>query len=115
MADQVLHIIKGSDREFCVRVVVQDTQEPFDLTGASEIRALFRKSDDSTLTKTMTSGAISIVSACVGKMKIILNEVDTASLKAGENQSFEVEIQIGSITSIVQFLEVFTVIERIFT
>lgn len=115
MATQVLHIIRGSDREFCARIVIQDTGEPFDLTGASEIRALFRKEDETVLTKTMTSGAISILSACTGKMKIILNDTDTSSLLVGENQSFEVEIQIGSITSIVQFLEVFTVIDRIFS
>lgn len=115
MATQVLHVIRGSDREFVVRIVVQETGEPFDLTGASEIRALFRKDDDSVLTKAMTDGSIVILSACTGKMKITLNETDTASLKVGETQSFEVEIQIGSITSIVQFIEVFTVIDRIFS
>lgn len=109
-----LNIIKGSDREITVRITLKETGEPFDLTGVDEITALFRKADESVLQKTMTGGAISILSACAGKIKILLTEADTASLKVGEAQSFEIEVEVGSITSIVQFVETLNVIDRVF-
>lgn len=111
----VLHIIKGSDREFTLRVIIEETCEPFDLTGVSEIRALFKKTDDTALVKTMTSGAITVMgSPSNGKIKVLLGDADTTLLKVGEEQAFEIEIQIGTITSIVQFLASITVVDRIF-
>jgi len=108
-----LNIIQGSDREFNVRIESQETKEPFDLTGVSEIVACFIKDDGSILSKKMTLGQIAVVNALGGKIKVTLDEVDTAALKAGENKSFEIEITIGTITSIVQFIEQLTVIKRV--
>ena len=116
----VLNIIRGSDREFTVKVSMQspcDTTgcgEPFDLTGATEIKALFRKDDDTVLTVTLTGGDITILSATSGKIKVFLSDANTALLKVGEAQSFELEIQISTITSIVQFLSSINVIDRVF-
>lgn len=116
MATEVVKIIKGSDREFGIFITIEETGEPFDLTGASEIRAIFLKSDDvSTLVKTMTGGGITVVAACAGKIKVLLDETDTAALKTGELQGFEVEVQIGVITSIIQFSESLTIIDRMFS
>lgn len=117
MASQVLNIIRGSDREFTIRVTLANgcaDGEPFDLSGAAEIKILLRKDDDTILTKTMTGGSISILSACAGKVKVTLTDADTSSLKVGDAQSFEIEIQVGSITSIVQFTELLNVINRVF-
>lgn len=110
-----LSVIRESDREFSVRVTIKETGAPFDLTGVTQIKAYFPKADGTALEKNMTpSGAISVLSACAGKIKITLSEADTALLNVGEAQSFEVEIQIGTNTSIIQFVEALNVIDRVF-
>jgi hypothetical protein len=46
MADVVIvnqiTIIKGSDRQFSVRIVSQENQDPFNFSGVTEIKAIFR-------------------------------------------------------------------------
>ena len=49
-------IIKGSDREILIRIVIEESQEPFNLTGATAIKAIFVKSDGGKLEKTIASG-----------------------------------------------------------
>lgn len=110
-----INIIRESDREFSVRITIKETGDPFDLTGVSQIKAYFPKTDGTALEKNLSpSGAIVVLNALAGKIKITLSEADTALLNVGEAQSFEVEIQIGSITSIVQFVESLNVIDRVF-
>lgn len=109
----VINVIRGSDREITIRIETKKSQEPFDLTGVSEIEACFLKEDDTILSKKMTTGGVSVVSALAGKIKVILTETDTATLKVGESRSFEVLVTIGSVTSIVQFIEQLNVIKRV--
>lgn len=112
---KILSIIRGTDREFVFKLLTKETNDPFDLTGASQIKVFFPKEDGSVLEKTMIpSGSVSIINAAHGKVRVMLDEIETASLNVGEAQSFEVEIQIGSITSIVQFFESLNVIDRVF-
>jgi len=117
MASTVLNIIRGSDKDFTVLVTIIggcNSGEPFDLTGASEIKALFKKEDDTILTKTLSGSAITIVSATTGKIKVLLTDADTSLLAVGDGQPFEIEIIIGTITSIVQFIETLNVRDRVF-
>lgn len=115
MASTSLNIIRGSDREFSVRIVIKESSDPFDLTGVSQIKAYFPKDDGTALIKNMiSSGDIAVLSPTTGKIRIYLSESDTASLNVGEAQSFEVEVQIGTVTSIVQFVETLNVIDRVF-
>lgn len=109
-----LKIIKGADKEFTVRITREDTEEPLDLTGLQEARCLFIKDDGTALIKTSVSGGdVSVVSpASSGKIKFILSDVDTALIKKGEELSFEVEVTIADITSIIQFSGLLFVYER---
>lgn len=107
------NVIKGSDRDLIVRVKVKETDEPFDLSSASEIIAYFRKSDDTFLERKLSLSQIEIINACAGKLKIILDDASTSLLHVGDDQDFEIEIQIGTVTSIVQFLESLNVIDRV--
>ena len=112
-----LHIIRGSDREFTIRVTIEsscDSGAPFDLSSATEIKALFSNADGSVLTVTMTGGQIVILNGCAGKIKVSLTDLQTALLNVGEAQSFELEIHIGTVISIVQFVGSITIIDRIF-
>jgi hypothetical protein len=112
---KAINIIRESDREFSVRIEIKSSGDPFDLTGASQIKAYFPKPDGTALEINMNpSNSIVILNAMGGKIKIALSEAETALLNVGEAQSFEVEIQIGTITSIVQFVEALNVIDRVF-
>jgi hypothetical protein len=111
-----LKIIQGEDKQFDIRLF-RDAgygPEPFDLTGAQEVKCVFVKSDDTALIKSSVSGGdVSILSpATSGKVRFILSDSDTKLLKKGEELSFEVEVTVADITSIVQFVEVLTVLER---
>jgi hypothetical protein len=115
MATQYLNVIRGSDREFSIRIAIKESGEPFDLTGVTQILAYFPKEDGSALVKNMvSSGDIAVLSPTTGKIRVYLSETDTASLSVGEVQSFEIEVQIGGVTSIVQFVETLNVIDRVF-
>jgi len=106
-------LVAGSDRNLILRVVVKETDEPLDLTGATGIKARFQKEDDTVLEKILASG-VTVLNALTGKIQVALTDADTALLKVGEKQGFEVEIDIGAQKSIVQFKEVLTVIARLF-
>ena len=108
-------IIRKSDRSFVIRLINHENMEPFDISGASQVKAYFPKEEGGAVEKNMTpSGAIQILNPAIGKIEITLDENDTALLNVGEAQSFEVEIQIGSITTVVQFVELLDVLDRIF-
>lgn len=108
-------IIRGSDAEISIRLVNKSTSEPFDLTGASQIKAVFIKKDETVLEKLMSpDGSVVITSALAGKLKVLLTEADTTNLKLGDEQSFEVEVTIGSVTTIVQFVGRLVVVKRVF-
>jgi len=48
-------IIRGEDRILVARIVFDESREPFDLTGFTEIKAQFKKSNNSILEKTSLS------------------------------------------------------------
>jgi hypothetical protein len=118
MANQPVTIIRGSDRYFSILVSytcgVDEPSQPFDLTGTTEIRALFPKADGTTIVKTYTGGDITITSAIAGKIRVFINDSETALLNVGDSQSFEVEIHQGPTVNIVQFVGLLTVIDRLF-
>lgn len=114
---KAISVIRGSDREIDIRISAAGpcgAGDPFDLSSASAIKALFRKSDETVLTVSIVSGGVSVVSAVAGKIKIILSDTDTSSLLVGDAQSFEVEILVGANTYIVQFKNKLNVVDRVF-
>jgi hypothetical protein len=92
------------------------TQVPFDLSGVSEIKAIFIKSDNTKLEKKLTDAVPGIVvdpTPQSGKFTIDWDETETALLRKGENLSFEVEIVKATKTFIVPFEKVLTVKARL--
>lgn len=106
-----IQIVQGEDKNLVIRIVDKDTQEPYDLTGATIEARLPGVSG--VLSKDLSSG-ISVVSALGGKIQIALSEVDTAALKADSLQDFEIEVTKAGQTSIVQFLKALTVVKKLF-
>lgn len=178
----MITIVQGSDKNITLRLDSK-TSDPFDLTGASLIRACFIKDDDTSLhvfylprtadttsgsdiisgidttniaegmpvsgpgipsktvvlkTPSSTSGAtsagtikisnnatatavavdlvigeISILQPILGKLRISLNEDQTASLKVTDEGSFEIMIVIDDFTTYVQMPGTLTIVARL--
>lgn len=111
-----IQINKGSDRQFTVRIVQDPSGEPFDLTGVTEMKAIFPNNDPNAapVEISMTGGQITIVSAPQGKVTLFLSEVLTVNLQAGDSQNFEMLITISSQRQIVQFIGALKIVERLF-
>lgn len=110
-------IIKGSDRQFSVRVISQESQDPFNFTGVQEIKAIFPQ-DPSITTPveiSFTGGQIIPDISSQGKLTLTLTETQTNNLLATDSGSFELLITMpGNILTIVQFLTALNVIARLF-
>jgi hypothetical protein len=117
MATLPITIIRGSDRTFSVLINYTcggNDPQPFDLSGTTEIKAIFPNADGTTVVETLTSGRVTITSPFAGKIKIFIPDGDTSLLNVGENQSFEIELHAGAIINIVQFLGMLNVVDRLF-
>lgn len=122
MADVVVSsitIIKESDRQFSVRILSQESQDPFNFTGVTEIKAIFQQ--DPAINPavppveiSMTGGQIVPDPSSQGKITLFLTEVNTTQLLAGDSQSFEVLIFVGGQLTIVQFVGALNVVARLF-
>lgn len=118
-----IEIIRGTDREFTMRLLTKSTLEPKDLTGLSgaEIK-LTLPGENNDLVITMTANAngsvLTVPSALGGKVTCSLSDVDTALLKVGSSQDMELELNEGGgpdfVVSRIQFIGQLTVKKGIF-
>ena len=110
----LLNLVQGEDRNFNLRLVTRESELPLDLTTASAINARFLKQDGTVLVKVLGQGT-TVASATGGKVNVVLTAADTAALKKGEGQDFEVEIVLGTgpgLLTVVQFLRALNVYPR---
>lgn len=107
-----LVIFKGQDIVIKARIREKTSQEPIDLTGATEIEITFPKFDGTGFVKSLTGGAVAITSALAGKIEITLDETDTAELKEGVGLLVEAVVTKGTDTKITQKEKAITVKKR---
>jgi len=96
-----IEIIRGTDRQFTVRVTVKSSEEPKDLTGLTGTRlALQLPTENDSMTLSLTPNAngskLEITSALGGKILVTLSDLDTVNLKAGSGQNMELTIKEGA-------------------
>lgn len=108
---RVVKIVQGEDKTVNLRLR-DENGDPFDITGATPLKAIFKKTDGTLLEKGLGTGVV-IVNGPAGKLTVDLEDADTALLKVGEFQDFEVEINIGTAKTIVQFQKALTVRRRL--
>lgn len=114
MSCETVTIIKGEDREFYVRVTEECSGNNYDLTGVTEVKALFKPQTGSNVEITLADSEIEIVSpAANGLLKLMISDTKSALLKSGSAQTFEIEIVKGSDKRIIQVEKLFNVIARI--
>lgn len=98
-------IYRGEDKILNLRIRNEDGS-PFDVTGATEITARFRKSDDNALSLTMTGLAVAIVVGAAGSVSVMINQTSSLLLKLGKKMSFTLMIDIAGARRIVNFEQV---------
>lgn len=101
-------IVHGEDRVLTLQINDEGAGN-HTLGTPSEITAKFKKTDNSILSKTLTSTAVAIVDDPGGRITVTLSAADTASLKVGDSQTFEVAILKSAQTRIVQFYRALSV------
>lgn len=110
-------IIMGEDKILTVQLQDQKTKEFIDISGATEIIALFMKSDNTALQKKLSLSQIVVISGLAGKFQIILTSVDTASLMqtpADSYSSIEIRLTIASKLTIVKLENTILVAPKLF-
>lgn len=109
-------IIQGSDQPIEVQLMREKacgTEVPFDLTGNTEISAIFQNQDKTKLIKTKTSETITVENVAGGEITILFEESETENMRAGECQSFEIVAIINDKTYIWQLEKVLDIKARL--
>lgn len=103
---KVFSLIQGEDRTLVVRILKSDGcggTEAYDLSGVTEVTAVFKKSDKTKLVKLLSLSEVSIISPIAGKIQVNLSDTDTALLATGKNQDFALILQSGLETREIPF------------
>ena len=110
----MITIIQGEDKNIYVKIE-ESNGDAYNLSSLTEVEACFKKSDGTNLVKKMTEGAVSIVDAAPqnGKLKVRLEEDETAELKKGAEQDIEILLDESGEKNILQFLGELTVLARV--
>lgn len=90
-----IEITKGGSKLINVFMIRESTNEPLDLTTATQIEAIFRKSDRTLLTLNLTSG-ITRVNDVGGKFRVTLTPAQTLELEENERQDWEVAVTFSA-------------------
>ena len=105
-------IKKGTDRD--LNITLEDSDgNPVDVSAATEIKAIFLpESGSALLERTLTGGQVTITNGRE-KIKVTLSAAFTATMKADEEQTFEIEATVGGKVLVWCFKEALTVVERL--
>jgi hypothetical protein len=110
----MINIIQGEDKNIIVKI--QDSQgDAYDLSSVTEMTACLKNADGTSLEKTQTGGAITIVGSAPqnGKIQVRLEETETELLKKGEELDMELIIDESGEKRILQFIGEINVIARV--
>lgn len=94
-------IVTGEDFALDVFMTKDSTNQPFDLSGATEIIAVLPNNDGSFLEKKLTTGGIVLVSGPGGNFTILGTPVESKLLKPNNATSLDIRITIGGKLTIV--------------
>lgn len=110
-------IIQGEDDTLDVRLISEKTNDPFDVTGATEIEAKFQNFDGTVKVFKLSLSEISIVSGVGGHIRIILDASSTVLLKPSASNglsSFELYVTILGKITIIQFVNQIKIKSKLF-
>lgn len=98
-----VQIVQTTAKTFFARLFYAKTGEPFNLTGVTEIVALFPGSNGTPIKKTFSnSGGVTVVGANgAGKIQVALTTIDTANMQANPQIAQNLQI-IATIAGVAQ-------------
>lgn len=105
---EYLTVIQGEERTLPLRIT-KTNGASFTLAGVTEITVKFKKTDGTTLSKTLTGLFVTVVDAPAGRFTVLLSEAETALLKKGERQDFTVDFAFGSVLRKANYYKALTV------
>ena len=108
MSQEFAVIVKGEDKVLNIYLKNSDGS-PYDLTG-STITVRFPKTPTTSLDVSGT-----IVTAAAGHLSVTLSDTNTATLQVGDSQSIEVQLVVGSITTIAQIDNAVSIRKSLYT
>lgn len=91
-------IIQGGYKQFVVRLRDQSSDDPIDLTSATEITVCLKNADETDLELTLTDLEISLVSGPLGKFLVTVTSAQSALLKVLDNASMQVSYTLSGNT-----------------
>ncbi len=107
-------IYKGADQVIPITLRYEESLAPVNLTGATEIKVLFKKQDLTGLELSLTGTQVAIVDATAGKIAATFDETTSLELYEGDDQAIEIEVAIGTNTLITQVMRAICVKPRLF-
>ena len=111
--DQVT-IYLGEDKTLNFRLTDDKTKNPFDLTSATEVIAIFPVSSGLPIQKKKSLNELVVVSAVGGRFDVALSSADTARLELGAVVAVEIRITIATLLTIVQIPQALNVVPSLF-
>jgi len=110
----MLKIVKGESRIFFVRLMNEDTKEPYDLTGVEVFEIAMKTQSGGVMKISSNDGLVSVIEPKnMGKIQVSLSQQDTNALADGEMQSFDVYLMNEENTRIVQLRNCLSVFPRL--
>lgn len=108
-------IYKGEDKNLDFKVLSELTGDPIDISGASEIVAIFPQSASTFLEKKLSTAGIVLISGPGGRFQVQISAAESANLLASELGKYtdvEVHLTLAGKVSIIVFSQAISVLER---
>ena len=110
---ELIEVVQGATLEYTVSLTNEETKLPYDLTGATEIKAC-HPGTSGAVEGTLTGGQVTVLNATLGQLQVKLPAATTPNLNPGEQQTIEIQVtEADGDIVIVQFLEKLTVVASI--
>lgn len=114
-------IVQGEDKSVTIKLTQKTNGPtngyPFDLTGATEIEAIFLKTDGTCLHKKLSLAQIVILNALAGSLQVLLTAADTALLAvspANMNSNIELRVVIAGKMTYIQLKNVIKIVSSLY-
>ncbi len=104
----MINIVQGEDRT--IVLTFKKDGAPFDLSAATEIVARFPAANGGVIEKKKSDDEIVITDGPAGTAAVILDNVDTVALLAGEKQTFQVAVDFTDDKRIFQVKKILNVL-----
>lgn len=97
ICDKKIHQVdQGEDAVIDAHLIDEETGDPLDLTGATALKARFKKTDGTVLELTLAGGAVAVLSIAGAKVRVTISDANSALLLAGDRHDFEIEATLAS-------------------